>query len=216
MRRQELLNDDEENLRLALDSRLSDLWTTLPGIITSVNYENQTVSVQPTIQAVLTNLNGERENINLPLLVDVPFCIPKCQNFAITLPVKIGDECLVVFSSRCIDGWWQLGQVQKQIELRMHDLSDGFAMLAPTSLPKKLNNYSSENFQIRNTAGDVKIEITPEGVVNINAEEINLTGAVNINGATTIEGGLEVDGIVFGSHVHTGVQAGGSNTGGPV
>ena len=33
------------------------------------------------------------------------------------------------------DSWWQSGGIGVPIESRMHDLSDGFAILAPTSQP---------------------------------------------------------------------------------
>ena len=59
--------------------------------------------------------------------------------WSITFPVSKGDEALVVFASRCIDDWWQSGGVGIQPDLRMHDLSDGFAIIGPRSQPRKLN-----------------------------------------------------------------------------
>ena len=65
----------------------------------------------------------------------MPVVFPGGGGFALTFPVAAGDECLVVFASRCIDAWWQSGGVGEPMEPRMHDLSDGFALIGVRSQP---------------------------------------------------------------------------------
>jgi hypothetical protein len=224
MDRRERLDDPEESLRMALESYASQLWTALPASVVSANLTAQTVSVQPTIQGSVADPSGNVRLVNLPVLVDVPLVWPKAGGFALTFPVAAGDEVLVVFSCRCIDSWWQSGGIGAPAEARMHDLSDGFAILAPTSQPKKLSNVSSANVQLRNYAGDTLVEITPDGKanitgaseINLTAPVINLTGTMNLNGQMTQTGGsMTIGGVTFGTHKHTGVQTGGGTSGGP-
>ena len=233
MNREERLDDPEESLRLALENAQANIWTAMPGIVTAVNLSAQTVSVQPAIQGVVTSPDGSTQATNLPQLVDVPIVWPRAGGFALTFPIAAGDEVLVVFGSRCIDSWWQQGGVGAQAEARMHDLSDGFAILAPTSQPKKFANVSSANVQLRDTAGTTFVEITPGGkarvigatAIDIAAPTINMnaSGAVNItaptiamNGQVTqASGSFSIGGITFGSHKHTGVQPGSGTSGGP-
>lgn len=224
MDRRERLDDPEESLRMALESYASQLWTALPASVVSVNLTAQTVSVQPTIQGSVADPAGNVRLVNLPVLVDVPLVWPKAGGFALTFPVAAGDEVLVVFSCRCIDSWWQSGGIGAPAEARMHDLSDGFAILAPTSQPKKLSNVSSTNVQLRSYAGDTLVEITPDGKanitgaseINLTAPVINLTGTMNLNGQMTQSGGsMTIGGVTFGTHKHTGVQTGGGTSGGP-
>jgi hypothetical protein len=233
MNREERLDDPEESLRLALENAQANIWTAMPGIVTAVNLAAQTVSVQPAIQGVVSNPDGSTQATNLPLLVDVPIVWPRAGGFALTFPIAAGDEVLVVFGSRCIDSWWQSGGVGAQAEARMHDLSDGFAILAPTSQPKKFANVSSANVQLRDTAGTTFVEITPGGkarvigatAIDIQAPTINMSAssAVNItaptiamNGQVTqASGSFSIGGITFGSHKHTGVQPGSGTSGGP-
>lgn len=233
MNRDERLDDPEESLRLALENAQSQIWTATPAIVQAVNLAAQTLSVQPAIQGTLSNPDGTTQTVNLPLLVDVPIVWPRAGGFALTFPIAVGDEVLVVFGARCIDSWWQSGGVGAPAEARMHDLSDGFAILAPTSQPKKFANVSSTNVQLRDTAGTTYVEITPGGnarvvgasAIDIEAPTINLNGssAVNVtaptialNGQVTqASGSFSIGGIVFGTHKHTGVQSGPSNTGGP-
>jgi len=174
--RTERTGDLEETMRGMSDGQQAQMWTALPGIITAVDLTAQTVTVQPAINGIITTPEGETESTTMPLLVDVPICWPRAGGFALTFPVAVDDECLVVFSSRCIDGWWQSGGNQDQAEQRMHDLSDGFAILAPTSQPKKLENVSSANAQLRDEVGTTFLEITPDGKINVDAKtEMNFT-----------------------------------------
>lgn len=218
MRRTERLNDTEESLRLALEAERAGIWTALPAIVVAANLAAQTVSAQPTIQGTITGPDGVARNVNLPLLVDVPIVWPRAGGFALTFPVAAGDEVLIVFASRCIDSWWQSGGIGAPAEARMHDLSDGFAILAPTSQPKRLGGVSSSNVQLRDSAGSTFVEITPSGAVNIvAATSINLTApSIKFHGEVQQDGGALVsNGITYGTHKHTGVQAGGDTSGGP-
>jgi len=188
MDRRERLDDPEESLRMALEDFQSQIWTALPGVVSGVDLDKQTVSVQPTIQGSVSSADGSSQSVNLPVLVDVPVCWPRAGGFALTFPVNVGDEVLVVFASRCIDSWWQSGGVGAQAEVRMHDLSDGFAILAPTSQPKKLNGVSNANVQLRDEDGTTFLEITPDGKARLVAvSQIDIEApTINLNGGTVL------------------------------
>lgn len=233
----ERVDEFEESLMLALDNAQSKVWTSLPGIVTAVNLDAQTVSVQPAIKGVVFGPDGYGEPVNLPVLVDVPIIWPRAGGFALTFPIKPGNEVLVSFSARCIDSWWQSGGVGNQAEMRMHDLSDAFAILAPTSQPNKLTSVSDENVQLRDEAGTTYIEITPDGkvrvigeneisfdapTINMNCNSLSMYSAfvstISSGGVTYISGGggTNIDGRPFGYHQHYGVQSGGDISGPPV
>lgn len=218
--RDQLYNDNEEALRLAFDGRLSSLWTNFPGIITAVDLVKMTCSVQPAIQGVIEDENGTKKYVPLPLLVDVPICFPKAGGFVFTLPLAVDDEVLVIVAARCIDAWWQSGGVQKPMEARMHDLSDGFAIPGPCSQPNVIPNISATGAQLRNEAGSTYIELAADGKIKMVAPtEIDLTApTVKVTGNLVATG--EVTGGVvpvnLTTHVHTGVTPGGGSTGGPV
>lgn len=224
--RSELQNDEQEALRLAMDGRISSVWTALPGIVESVDLSAMTVSVQPAIQGQIQKSDGSYEYVNLPLLVDVPIVFPRAGGFILTLPIAAGDEVLVVFASRCIDSWWQNGSVGVPMEFRMHDLSDGFAIPGPSSQPKKISAISSSAAQLRNEAGDIYLEIGAAGV-KIKATTVTVEGNMNVTGNIVATGnvtavnvvastGATVGGKNFLTHQHSNVQNGPNNTGGVV
>jgi hypothetical protein len=195
--RRELLNDNEEAMRLVLDGRQVGIWTAIPGIIEAINFTAMTCTIQPAIQASTVDQNGVSTLVNLPQLVDCPIIFPSGGGYLMTFPLAVGDEVLVVFSCRCIDAWWQSGGIQKPAEVRMHDLSDGFAIPGPFSQPKlPAGAVSSNTAQLRNAAGTAYVEIDGSG-------NINLVGAK-----------LQFNGINFHDHEH--LPGTFSNSGGPV
>ena len=204
MDRRERLDDPEESMRMALEDFQSQIWTALPGVVSVVDLDKQTVSVQPSIQGSVSSADGSSQSVNLPLLVDVPICWPRAGGFAVTFPVKAGDEVLVVFASRCIDSWWQSGGVGAQAEVRMHDLSDGFAILAPTSQPKVLSDVQTDGVEMRNEARDTYIKLT-DGTIYIKGNivhegntqqtgNLNRAGTSTTTGKITGQGGMQVSG----------------------
>lgn len=221
----QLLNDQEEAMRQVLDGRQVGMWTAIPGIIQSVNRTKMTCEVQPSIQAVLSDQNGDLTSVNLPLLINVPIVFPSGGGFLITIPLAAGDEVLVVFSSRCIDAWWQNGGFENiAMEARMHDLSDGFAIPGPRSIPKiPAGSISATDLQIRNDAGTSYVSITADGKIklvapteiDVTVATLKVTGDLQVTG--TITGGTVKQGTVnLGTHIHSGVTVGGGDTGVPV
>lgn len=179
----------------------------MPGMIEKVNLAQMTCEVQITIKAQITNPDASTEWVALPLLVDCPLVFPCGGGFTLTFPVTPGDEVLVVIANRCIDAWWQSGGVQVQADLRLHDLSDGFALPGPRSLPNVIPAISSSAVQLRNDVGtafmeiqadasirlktpaDLKLEVAGDLIGTIGGDlTLNVAGAINITsgGDTTV------------------------------
>lgn len=177
MDRRERFTSLNDMLLAAMQGWQSDIWTALPGIVNSFDPAKQTCEVQPAIQVQITNPdNGNRSWVTLPLLVDCPVFFPSGGGCTLTFPLVAGDECLVIFSSRCIDAWWQSGGIQNQPMLRMHDLSDGFVFAGIRSQPRKFTVSSTET-QLRTDDGVATIGVN----ASTYAININTTGPVNVS-----------------------------------
>lgn len=205
MRRQERLDDPEDVLRVAMHGNQAKLWTAMPGIVESFDADKMTCVVQPAIKGVFSMSDGSTYEVTMPLLLDCPVHFVGGGGFSLTFPVTSGDECLVVFASRCIDAWWQSGGVQSQAELRMHDLSDGFAIVGFHSQPRAFG-VSTANVQLV-ADGDVVMDIPPSGPIVFSRPII----APMVTGTTDVLGG----GKSLKDHMHTGVTPGGGITGPP-
>lgn len=215
MDRRERYDDPTEAVRTAQDGHQAQVWTALPGIVQSFDATKLTVTVQPAIQGRITDQAGATSNVNLPLLVDVPVVFPHAGGYSLTFPVAAGDECLVVFTSRCHDGWWQDGGVQPALDRRMHDLSDGMAILGPWSQRKKIANVSTGAVQLRSDDGQTLIGLR-QGKVTIQAASVVIdTPLAHFTGAVKADGLVTGGSVVLQSHVHTGVQTGSGISGPP-
>lgn len=204
----ERLNDEQEAIRSAIEGVQAKLWTALPAKILTVNYAKQTLTAQPAIMGKITDNDGETSDVNLPVLVDVPFQSFGGAGFVVTMPNLEGSECLIVFSSRCIDGWWALGGVQPQAEQRMHDLSDGLAIIGFNSQARVIPNYSTSAVEVRTFDGSTKISLV-SGAISITATH------TIINGDLTVTGDVKGQGTSLHTHTHSGVSTGSGNTGAP-
>lgn len=111
----------------------------LPGTISAIDAATGTVSVKVGIMQNVAK-SGTTAGIaaSYPDLTMCPIFTLQGGGVAVHMPVKIGDECMVVFSDRCLDAWFSTGQAAALPNLRMHDISDGFVLVGPNSLAKLL------------------------------------------------------------------------------
>ena len=188
--------DYESSIVGAIESAMSGIWTAIPCIVQSFDASAVTIVAQPTIKGIVTDKDNKKSSVNLPLLPDVPVIFPRGGGCTLTFPIAVGDECLVIFASRCIDAWWQSGGIQMPMDARHHDLSDGFAIVGPMSQARKIGGISTSNAQLRSDDGSTYVELDPAGqVVNIVAPGGVLIDAptVTITGNTIVEQNLTVE-----------------------
>jgi hypothetical protein len=199
------------------------VWTALPAIIDTFDPMKMICTAQPAIQAQQTLPDNTKKWVNLPLLLDVPVVFPGGGGFSLTFPVAPGDEALVVFASRCIDGWWAYGGINPQAEFRMHDLSDGFAIVGVRSLPRVVTGgVNMLATQLRSDDGATVIEVRA-GVVNVvspnpmvfETPELRITGGLVIDYDTPSEHSIAEIISVYDTHTHKEVVTGADHSGIP-
>lgn len=173
MDRRERLNDINAALLVALEGWQSGMWTALPCIIVSFDAVKMTCVAQPALQGVIRQEDGSKVLTSMPMLLDVPVVFPSGGGYTLTFPITAGDEALVVFASRCIDAWWQLGGIRNQVEFRMHDLSDGFAIVGPRSQPRVLSSVSTTATELRSDDGQTKVQVT-NGKIRLQAVNVEV------------------------------------------
>jgi hypothetical protein len=181
-----------------------------------------TVDVQPLVNGRARQTDGTYKPLQMPVLLDCPILWQGGGGVTLTFPIKQGDECLIIVASRCIDGWYEAGPDNGPTdppEFRMHNLSDGFALVGVKSLPKSWtvdsvatlrSDDNSTYVQLDPTGQAVKI--TAPGGVNINGVTIDSSG--NVNSPATITATTDVigGGKSLKSHTHNvpNVQGGSS------
>lgn len=225
MKQRERVEDQEEALRVLLDGFRSLIWTAMPAVVNSFDATKQTCEVTVAIQGTQIDKEGKVTFVDMDKCpcVDVPVYRLRGGGFSATVPLVKDDEGILIFASRCIDNWWQNGGFQNQpFEQRMHDLSDGFFLPGFNSQPKKLSNFATDAFEIRNDAGDVKFDLKVDqiiltaknSIVTLKQDEIDIVAtAVKITGDLTVTGKLTTtDTTSLGGGAQALKRADGTNT----
>lgn len=198
----------------AIENRLKSVRTATPGFITAFDKATQTASVQPAIKITLPD--GKQKD--LPLCLDVPVKFPRGGDFVMTFPVKAGDECLIVFADRCIDGWFSGGSTAAPADYRMHDLSDGFALVGFSSSSGKVSDFADDGAVIRSLDNKTKVTLGNDGsiasVTESGSHKITADGAITMdapNGLTINAPNITLNGNTLVKGNISGVAGNGGN-----
>lgn len=210
-----------------INSSLADTHTATVGRVVAVH--DKTIDVQPVI-----NRQVKGKSIRLPVFAEVPPIFLQGGGSFQAFPISIGDNCLLIFTERCFDSWYNGQNEVSPLEYRMHDYSDGFAIVGinPASesimIPNVIQqtgdtnqdgNYTHQGKRTQTGDYDLTGDITHVGNVDLTgnftqAGDMDIDGKLDVSGNITCAD-IIVNGVSFNSHVHGGVVAGGGNTGGP-
>lgn len=153
------------------------------GEIVSFNKEKQTATVKVLhIQDENYNTRLE-ENLEYPLLGEVPVVVLQGGGAHITFPIKAGDQCLLLFCDYMIDNWWISGNASTSIVPRKHDLSDAIAIVGLNALPNAIQDYSDYLHLQYNQNSSIVIGNN----IDVNNDNIHLNGATKVKETLDVE-----------------------------
>jgi hypothetical protein len=194
-------------LNSAIGEALSNLHTATIAKVTGV--QAKTISVQPVINRVV-----DGKSITLPQFTKVPPLFMQGGGSYTAHPIAVGDYCLLILTERCFDRWYSGADFQDPAEFRMHDYSDGIAIVGINPKARALTIPSViQQTGDANADGDHTHQGDTTQIGNL-----TITGDIQVNGNITCTGKLTaasatIGGIDFGSHTHPGDSGG--TTGGP-
>lgn len=145
----------------------------MPGVIQSFDPATQTATVQPALKMKIT-LGKDVSHLSLPVVQNVPVVLPFAQTagLLLTLPIKAGDECLLIFADRGMDNFIQAGGVQPTPSSgnedtttpRAHHLTDAICIPGIISNPQAVPEYNTEHIELRDRERKQYISLGPEGI----------------------------------------------------
>lgn len=194
-------------IMLALDQALANLHTCTIAKITAVNAKS--VDCKPVLNRLVNGVSVE-----LPVFAEVPPIVLQGGGSYHAFPISVDDYCLLIFTERCFDSWWNGQDFVVPLEYRMHDYSDGFALVGINPLSGAIT-IPSVIQQTGDTNQDGNYTHTGD---RDQTGDFGLIGNLTITGGNiTITGGdVTADGISLKNHTHPGVQTGSGSTGTPV
>ena len=187
-----------------------NLHTALPAKVVSFNPEKQTVTLAVQIKMQLADGSGA----DIPPLVDVPVSFPRGGGFAVTFPLKAGDEGIAIFSERCIDGWWHSGRASAPLDFRLHDLSDAMFIPGICSVPKAIDGFFTDGLSMQTLDGSTYIRIKNGSIlIKGDIEHQGDTSQTGSTGVISSDTDVKAGGISGKTHKHPGDSGG--TTGAP-
>ena len=206
--------------------RMKSVYTAIPGYIIDFDPETMLSQVQIGVVKIMT----DGTEVEAPPVILCPTQFPGGQDWIVEIEVNPGDECLIHFSQRTIDGWRETGGVSTQPTVRFHNVQDAFVSPGYRSAKTRLSGFSNDGIKLRHKdddvsvhiKGDKSIQVESPSEINMNAPIIKLNGVeidsgANVKTSATIEADTDViaAGISGKGHKHGGVQTGGGKTGEP-
>lgn len=140
---------------------MKDVATSIPGHILAFDPVTQMAQVQ--IGVVRMDIKGQPFEPSPLINVPVYFC--GGVNFSIEYQIDPGDEGLIIFSQRCIDGWKSTGGVAQNPIMRFHDMSDAAFLPGIRSQPKVLPDFANNGLRIRNADATHHIWLKNDGTI---------------------------------------------------
>lgn len=160
------------------------------GQIVSFDGTKKTAQVKILFKRILP----DNTIVDYPVLADCPVFTLQGGGGYIQMPIVPGDQCILLFSDRNIDAWFQAGSAQAPLDARCHDFSDGIALVGINSLNSTLDPYETAKMKVLyNGAG---MEVDGAGIVKI--ENMTTTLLTLIDGLIDLLKTLQVQDPISG------------------
>lgn len=177
----------QEMLVSSSDYTLSNIYTSIPGVIVTIKHMGQLcVDVQPTVNV---RTQDGSENTQRPPILNVPYQQPISTKGGLTFPVSVGDPVWLNFSMRGLEVWKRgNGTPDSPADMRTFDPRDcmatplyPFGMSPNQSDKRSLPHDPSDVVLVHNigTGSEVEVRLKPNGDVQINSPTRVIVSAQN-------------------------------------
>lgn len=181
-----------ELMRRSFVEMMKDVATSIPGHFISFDPATQLAQIQIGVQRI--DVKGE--TFEPTPLIECPVAFLGGSQYFIEYQIDPGDECLIVFSQRCIDGWVNSGGIANNPIMRYHDFSDAAILPGLRSQPNVIQSFENNGVRLRNKTGDKFIWLKNDGTAAITVDTLKIIGDIDHEGNTKQVGDID----------HTGTQ----------
>ncbi len=195
----------EDVVLSGIRGQLMETHTALPGIVQAVDLEAAEVDVRVAVRRIYAKLDGAEDAESWPILQAVPVWQPHAGGFHLSLPVAVGDECLILFAERDISRWLADGTESTPETRRLHHASDAVVLVGLNSTGQRVP-LVEDQLGLGLDNGTTLLTITTAGEITLKAEtKIVLdTPLVEATGDITATGEITAGTIPLKTHKHLG------------
>lgn len=167
--------DEYDAIAAVVQAALAEINTCLPGKVIKWDPARPHVAdVQPVIQRVYLDDDGNEQALDQPVITDAPIAWPQGGGFVLTFPLKPGDPVELRFAQRSLDRWLASDGATPHDcgDNRRFNLSD--AIVCPGLATKAFAAASSDSVLLAATDDSAHVRITDSGEVQIKAGAVRL------------------------------------------
>jgi hypothetical protein len=169
------------------------------GEIKSFDPARQKATVQIVIKQVISvDSFGNKTYTDYPLLIDCPVMVLFGGVDFMSMPIVSGDNCIVVFADREIDNWFVNGGNQPPTTSRVHDLSDGIAIVGIRPLTNSIATYLANGIRLSHGGGSSRMDFTDALITSVAALFYH-HGDMRISEDLRVDGNFTVIGDTYGN-----------------
>lgn len=152
----------------------------------------------------------EKQNADIqidgyPLISAVPVSFIFGGDFSIQVPIKEGDDCIVLFCDGDLDNWVEGKGYVPAFSQDKHGLNGAVALVGLTNLNTKINDYVTDGVRIKYKGS----------IIDLKDSGIEITGNLKVSGTIETQDVKTSTVASLNTHVHGGVTSGSSTTGTP-
>jgi len=149
--------------------------TSTIGKIVSFDPATQMATIETFDCAIVKTISSDFSKTAPVQLVEVVCYFPRVQGFQITMPPKVGDICMVIFTQSGMTHWIDEGREDYEMPngrpepsaMRKYSEQDAFALIGFSNIPNPIPDFNNEDLQIRNTATTQTITMKANGDIEI-------------------------------------------------
>ena len=142
---------------------------------------------------------------DFPQISGVPVSFIRGADFSIQIPVKAGDDCIVLFSDTDLDNWVEGKGGSPAFPSDMHGLNGAIALVGLTNLNTKINDYITDGVRIKYKGS----------IIELKESGIEITGNLKVSGTIETQDVKTSSVTSLNTHIHSGGTIDG-NTGTPI
>jgi len=181
------------------------------GTIQTFDPATQLASIQIAMKQVKDVLeDGTKTFQEYPVLLECPVVVLFGGVDFLSMPIQPGDSCIVLFNDREIDQWLYHGDGQYPVTVRLHDISDAFALVGIRSLTNSIASYLSNGIRLSHGNGSSQIDLKTALIESVAAlflhhgsmeitENLKVDEDAEVVGDALVRGGLTVLGDTKGN-----------------
>lgn len=152
-----------EALEDYVTGRLMETRVSLPAVVESYDSESRSIQARPLIKVKYT----DGQELEFPLINDVPVVFPRTQDFIFSFPLRKGDGVTLLVSDHALETWkGSKGQEPAGYDdPRLHNITDAVAI--PGLFPLSASNPGTDPDSVQIVFKEAEVTIKPTGDVTI-------------------------------------------------